>query len=177
MRLARWKSITGTPSCNMRRSCALTASGSGQVEADPRAALVRVDQPHARLEFHPARQHLGRAVDVDIEDRRRALAEVLQALGGAVVDQHAAVDEEDRVAHLGQLGEDVRTDEDRLALARQQPHELLELDPRLRVQPGGGFVQQQHVRIVQQRAAQAEPLRHALGKLVHHASGDGMQGR
>ncbi len=43
---------------------------------------------------------------------------------------------------------------------------MLELHPCLWIKTGGGFVHDQDLRIVEQGAAEAEALGHALGKLV-----------
>ena len=43
--------------------------------------------------------------------------------------------------------------------------------------PAAGFIEDEHLRVVQQRAAEAKPLRHALGELVHHTVGDAASGR
>ena len=67
----------------------------------------------------------------------------------------------DLVAEVGQLGQDVRGDQDRLAHPVQFLEQLADLDAGPRVQAAGRLVQQQHLRIVQQHAGQAQPLLHA----------------
>ena len=48
----------------------------------------------------------------------------------------AAFDDDRAVGHLGQLGEDVRADEDRLALVGQRTQQFAELDTGAGVEPG-----------------------------------------
>ena len=71
-----------------------------------------------------------------------------QGFGVAVVDDAAVVDEQQRVAHLAEFGEDVGGDEDRLALLGEDADEVLEFDPGLRVESGGGFVHDEDLRVV-----------------------------
>ena len=52
-------------------------------------------------------------------------------------------------------------DEDRLAQRAQLAQELAQLDPGPRVEPGRGLVEQQHLRVVDQRVGEAQPLLHA----------------
>ena len=57
--------------------------------------------------------------------------------------------------------------------ARAQPvDQIPELAPRQRIDPGGGLIQDQEVRIVDQRAAQAELLLHAAGELFRRPVGE-----
>ena len=74
------------------------------------------------------------------------------------------LDDADLVAHVGQLGQDVAGDHDRLAQLAQMLDDPADFDPHPRVQPAGRLVEQQHLRIVQQHAGQPQPLRHAAGK-------------
>jgi hypothetical protein len=52
----------------------------------------------------------------------------------------------------------VTGDEDGLALGGELPQQHPQLDARARVEPGGGLVEQQHLRVVDQRPGDAEPL-------------------
>ena len=72
-----------------------------------------------------------------------------------------AVDDRDAGAQLLELGEDVAADHDRLAERPQLAQELAQLDAGARVEAGGGLVEQQHLRIVDQRVGEAQPLLHA----------------
>ena len=79
--------------------------------------------------------------------------------------QNAAVlDDCGAVADFGQLGKDVRADEDGLSAVGQHAEQLAELDPGPRIQAGGRLVEDQHRRIVDDGPGQAHPLFHALGE-------------
>src|SRR5439155_9328471 len=78
----------------------------------------------------------------------------------------ATVDDADRGAHLGELGEDVAADQDRLAHATQLAEDLAHLDPRPGIQPGGRLVEDQQSRVVDQAVRQAQPLAHAAGEAL-----------
>ena len=71
------------------------------------------------------------------------------------------IDDRDARAQLLELGKDVAADDDRLAQRAQLPEELAELDPGARVQPGSRLVEEQDLRIVDERVGEAEPLLHA----------------
>ena len=71
-------------------------------------------------------------------------------------DGHAVADGLDLAQFVG--GE-----EDRLALLLQPLDDLAHLHAADGIQTTGGFVQQEQVRIVDQRLGQAHPLLHALG--------------
>ena len=51
--------------------------------------------------------------------------------------------------------------------AAQRRHHLPEQIARLRIQPRGGFIQHQYLRIVQKRAGDIDPAPLAAGKLAH----------
>ena len=73
----------------------------------------------------------------------------------------AAIDDRDAGAHLGELGEDVAADQDRLAHRPQLSQDLAHLDPRARVEPRCGLVEDEQRRIVDERVRKAEPLPHS----------------
>ena len=58
------------------------------------------------------------------------------------------------------LGEHVARDEDRLALGREAAHEVAQPAHALRVEPVRGLVEDQQLRVAEQRAREAEPLPH-----------------
>ena len=88
------------------------------------------------------------------------------------MDDAAVVDEEQGVAHLAEFGEDVGGDEDGFPFLGEDADEVLEFDAGLGVEAGGGFVHDEHLRIVEQRAAEAEALGHAFGEFVGEAVGE-----
>ena len=59
-----------------------------------------------------------------------------------------------------ELGEDVAADQDRLAHPAQLAQDLAHLDPRARIQARGRLVQDEQLRVVDQRVRQAQPLAH-----------------
>ena len=89
-----------------------------------------------------------------------------------MVHHRAAIHEHERVAHFAELGEDVRADEDGFAALAEDANEVLEFQPRLRIEARGGLVEDKKLRIVQQRAREAEPLRLAFGEPVHRSAGE-----
>src|SRR6185437_103722 len=101
--------------------------------------------------------HLGLDVPGD-ERRRRALGELAPS-----------VDDLDAIAQALGFVHEVRREEDRLALAQQRaqllPHEVA----RLRVEAGGGLVEEEQVRIVHERAREHQPALHAAGELFDAA--------
>ena len=58
----------------------------------------------------------------------------------------------------------MRADEDGLVLRGQQHEQLAQLDARARVEAGRGLVEDEHVGVVNERAAQRDALLHALGE-------------
>ena len=62
--------------------------------------------------------------------------------------------------------QDVRADDDGLAHASKLLEELADLDTGARVEAGGRFVQEQHLRVVQQHACDRETLAHAAAEAV-----------
>ena len=68
-----------------------------------------------------------------------------------VGDQAAPVDDHDVVHGLGDLGQEVAGDEDRAALVSQAAEQAAQPPDTLRVQAVGGLVEDQQVRVLQQR--------------------------
>lgn len=105
-------------------------------------------------------------------DEGGASAAAAQALGGTVVDDLSLIDEKQGVAHLVELGKDVGTDEDGLALLGENADEVLELDAGFGVETGGGFVENEDVGIVKQGTPKAESLAHAFAEFVAEPVGE-----
>jgi hypothetical protein len=76
-----------------------------------------------------------------------------------------------RVAEALGLVHEVRREQDRLALAQQHAQLLPHLVARLRVEAGGGLVEEDEVGIVHQRAREHEAALHAAGELLDAARG------
>ena len=90
----------------------------------------------------------------------------VDVLDRPVHQQLAALDDADRRAAIGQLAEDVAGDQNRLAHPPQLFEQRFDFQPGSRIEPAGGFVQDQHRRIVNQRFGQAQPLLHAARQAV-----------
>ena len=78
--------------------------------------------------------------------------------------QSAVFDDAHAVADVGQLGQDVAGNKNRLAKALQPTQEITHLDSGTWVEAAGGFVEEQHLRVVQEHASQAQSLRHSSRK-------------
>ena len=77
----------------------------------------------------------------------------------------ALVDDDDALAGLRDLGQDVRAEDDRV-VAGEAPDQLARLDDLLRVEAGGRLVEDQHVGVVNQRLGEADALPVALRELA-----------
>ena len=98
---------------------------------------------------------------------------MLEIVGMPLEDERAGIDKHHRITHLGQLAQDVAGDEERLAARREQPDEVLELQPRLRIEAGSRLIEDHELRVGEEHPAEAEPLRHPLGELCHLPVGEG----
>ena len=81
------------------------------------------------------------------------------------------VHDRDPLAELVGLLHVVRGEQDRLALAVQLAEQVPQREPALRVQPGGGLVEEQHARAVEDGPGHHEPLGHAAGQGVDRRLG------
>ncbi len=99
---------------------------------------------------------LGRAEAVAAARTREQLVET------ALVDDRASADDRDPVTELLDLGEDVTREQDRDSLTGELLHELAHVAHPGGVEPGRRLVQQQELRVAQQRRRDAEPLPHAV---------------
>ncbi len=81
--------------------------------------------------------------------------------GRRLLDELAAVDDHDLVDDLLELGEDVAGEEDRPPLRGQRAKELAEPADPLRVEPVRRLVENEHLRVAEQRAGEAQALAHA----------------
>ena len=95
--------------------------------------------------------------------------------GRRVGDQPTAADDDQVVRGQRHLGQQVRGDEHGPALRGQVLHERADPVDALRVEPVDRLVEQQHLRVAQQGAGQAEPLLHAERELADRLAGDAGQ--
>ncbi|COZ37787.1 Uncharacterised protein [Mycobacterium tuberculosis] len=91
----------------------------------------------------------------------------LQFGGTVQCDDPAVDDERHPVAQLVGGGHVVRGEKDRAAARLQVHDDVLDLAGVHRVQPGGGLVEEQQLRVVDQRPGEGQPHLHALGVLAH----------
>src|ERR1041385_353643 len=98
----------------------------------------------------------------------RALRELLQAL---LDHDGAVVDDDDLAADLRHLGEDVRREDDG-AVGGELLDEAADLDDLLGVEADRRLVEDEHRRVVDQRAREADALAVALGEAAHDARRD-----
>ena len=76
------------------------------------------------------------------------------------------VDDRDARAELLELGKDVAADEDRLAERAELAEELAQLHAGPRVEARGRLVEQQDLRVVDERVGEAQALLHAAGEAL-----------
>ena len=95
-----------------------------------------------------------------------APTELLQAGRRVEGDDPALVDDGDPVAELVGLLHVVRREEDRLPVDVELAEDLPQGDAALRVEAGGGLVEEQDRRPVHDRPGDHQPLGHAAGEGV-----------
>ena len=130
---------------------------------------LTVAHRHARR-FRGCLQQAGRLLRRSRQpkaDHRPAADLCQQVLHIATGQQAAVFDDADPIADVRQLRKDVAGDEDRLAQTLQPLQQSAHLDPRPRIETAGRFVEEQHLRVVQQHAGEAQSLGHAAGKTGH----------
>ena len=84
----------------------------------------------------------------------------------ALMAHHAVIDDADFVAHIGQFRQDVAADHDRLSLLAKPPEHRPHFDAGPRIEAAEWFIQQQHLRLVQEHAGKAQALRLAARESV-----------
>ena len=96
----------------------------------------------------------------------------LERLGRALGDDAAAVDDPDAVReHVGLLEVLGREEDGHAAVGREPLHLLPERAPALHVEAGGGLVEEQDARPVDERQREVEPPLHAARVAAHAAVG------
>ena len=102
----------------------------------------------------------------------RAADLVLQRLGRALGDDAAAVDDPDAVGeHVGLLEVLGGEEDGHAAVGREPLHLLPQRAAALHVEAGGGLVEEQDARPVDEREREVEPALHAAGVAAHAAVG------
>ena len=177
MRALRW------PRAVRRRKCSSSVS---RVDRQPRRRRARLDQQLrdrvgrverarlAQLETGPSRRSTparvgdkpaarsagsatsGRGAATSSRASRRAV----ERLRVELLEQPAAVQDADARGQARDLAQDVARHEDgHAAVARQLAQQLADLDHARRVEPVGRLVEDEQLRLVQQRPRQPQPLR------------------
>ena len=138
------------------------ARGPAGDHRDPRAAVIERDL----LRLAPLRRHARgqrrRAFDRDGGSGQGALLNLARRADG---DDAALVDDGHAVAELLGLLDVVGGEQDGALLAAEVLHQLVNLQARLRIEAGRRLVEEQHLRIVEEREGQRQALLLAAGKL------------
>src|SRR5207245_9665083 len=106
------------------------------------------------------------------------LREVLvqQPAGRALGDDVTAIHDGDLIAQELRLLHVVGRQDDGLAARLDRLHQLPEITSRLRIESGGGLIEEQHRRIVDERDREQQPLLLAAGELAGVAPRELLQG-
>ena len=143
----------------------LVVIAAGELELQPPVRFVHVQ--HAGLFEQEPFGAVGRAGEPHRQDPppAHALQDVLDRARG---QDAALLDDGDEVAHLGELRQDVRAEENGLAVRRQLPNQRPEFDARARIEVRGRLVENQQLGIVNEGAAERDALLQALGQSLRH---------
>src|SRR5579884_20440 len=131
--------------------------------------LHRMIDPPRRLDVRLQEQILVqqfRFVESANEDGPMRLVGSQNVRQTAGSQDSTALDNDGGGADLSQLCKNVRADEDGLALAGQHSEQLAQLDARAGIESGRRFVHDEHGRIMDQGASDADAIFHALGQGV-----------
>ena len=144
--MSSWRTIPFAAAISPTRSgAAATASVPSPIE--------RASKPASASERRE-RAGSGRA------DSRLAGSHRLDLGHRRVLHEPAPVDDHDLVDGLRDLGEDVARDEHRAALGRERAEEVAEPADPLRVEPVRRLVEDEHLRVAEERGREPEPLAH-----------------
>jgi hypothetical protein len=105
-----------------------------------------------------------------VQDGTAPVAAATAGARRALGDDAAAVHDHEPVAELLGLVHVVRGEHERHALLLQPVQPLPQHVPRLRVEPGGRLVEQQHLGLVDQRPRDREPALHAARERIDRES-------
>ncbi len=142
---------------------------------------------HARADKPPVDAHIGGAVErthdlgslldaairvAELDGHELAAQVRLQLLGRALDDDLAAAHDRDALCEPVGLLEVVRREQDREALLLREALDLgPQRDARLRVEPGGRLVEEEHARPVDEADRDVEPPLHPAGVAARDAVG------
>ena len=152
--------VTTARARSLRTSCPVALSTSYPTTASRRSDSTTRVTPGRRPNTAAAS-----APGADLQVHRLGPAEPCGEIGGRV-NRHDApfVDDDDAVAGLRDFRKDVRAEDDRV-VAGELLDELARLDDLFGIEAGRRFIQDEHVRIVNDRLRQPDPLAVALRQL------------
>ena len=119
----------------------------------------------------PVTQRLGEPLRVAAADAHRAAGPGGQLGQGGREHEPPVTDDEHPVDGLGDLREDVTGDEHGAALCGQAAQEVTQPANALGVEPVGRLVEDQQLRVAEQRDREPEPLAHPERVSLHAAPG------
>ena len=165
---ARAKLTTGRPAATASARSRADAASSPRKPSSivPSARIVADATSGSRRESIASGRELV-AVEQDADAQHGPEAEPPLDVGDAALGEDlAAIDDRDAGAQLLELGQDVAADDDGLAHRTELAEELAKLDPRARVETGRRLVEEQHLRVVDERVGEAQPLLHAARQVL-----------
>ena len=124
----------------------------------------------------PAKTRPGSGSGDEGPDRERLGEQLVAQLVGPADRAQGRVQDRDPVAEPLGLLEAVRGEEDRHAAAAELVDQLVDVAGGDRVQAGGRLVEEQHLRVAEQRPGQGDPLAQALGQGAAGIAGPGRPG-
>ena len=159
----------------MRRWASGTRASSSVRSVPSRSWVVISTRSGPSIRFEP--ELARRGGEVLARQLQQHLREMLpqQLPRGALGDDAAAVHDGDLIAQQLRLLHVVGREDDGLAARLDGFDQLPEAAPRLRVKPGGRFIEEQHRRIVDQRDGEQQALLLSAGELAAVALGELLQ--
>ena len=154
--------VGGAPACTSSVATSSGCSDGPRLLQDHGVVLGGPDRGEARL---PQRSLAAGRSRVATTSRRRA--QLRQSVGVQLLQQPALVDDADAGGQPVHLGEDMARHEHRHAVVPRQLRQVLaDLHDTRRVEAVGRLVEDQQLRLVEQRAGQPQPLQVARGQLA-----------
>ena len=95
---------------------------------------------------------------------------VQQSIDARICYEPSLADDHDMSGGGGHLAHQMARDQDGAALPGEVDHEVADPHDPVRVQPVDGFVEDQHLRVAEQRSGEAEALTHAEREAPRSAS-------
>ncbi len=137
-------------------------------EKDP--VFASIHGSHAGQSAEQLRRVIARAADLDPHD---GVADEFcpQRFGRTVGDHPSVIDDENPLADGFDFGQDVGRQDHGVVLS-ELGNELTNLDDLVGIETDGGFIEDEHRRLVNERARQTDPLAIALGEGADHLSPD-----